>query len=101
MEVQGHSLVRTGKPVISAEEGVGGKRLRVQYSRRMNSAQQGLSYQVQFSNDLQTWVEADRPEQSFANDGTYEAVAVEDSVTIHDAPRRFARVVVSRILGQP
>ena len=96
LELAGSSLMRPGKPVISTENGVGGKRLRVKYSRRVNSAQQGVYYQVQFSGDLQTWEDAAQPEQSLATDGTYEAVAVDDAVTVSEASRRFARIVVSR-----
>ena len=91
------SLVPTGGPDITTESAAdGAKRLRVKFARRLHSAQNGLNYQVQFSDDLIDWEDASNPAQTLASDGTFESVEVEDTVSVTDAPRRFARVLVER-----
>lgn len=95
----GGGSVRTGPPAISTQSAPGGaKHLRVEYTRRKDSAQQGLGYRVQFSDDLVQWVDAATDGQTLASDATFEAVAVEDTVSATESPRRFARVLVERVV---
>ena len=68
----------------------------MEYSRRRDSARKGVSYRVQFSDNLIDWQDATQPEQTMASNSGFDAVAVEDSVTVKDSPRRFARVLVER-----
>lgn len=99
MSATGGALVRTGGPSIGIVTDVGGaKRLQVKYVRRLNAAQQGLEYKVQFSDDLATWEDATEPEQWLGSDGTFEARQVSDNVTSSQSPRRFARVLVDSLV---
>ena len=91
------TLVSTGAPNIGTYTGTdGAKRLRVEYSKRKDSAKLGVGYRVQFSEDLVNWVDAVLPAVTLAASGAFEAVAVEDTVTVEDVAARFARVLVER-----
>lgn len=95
--VNNGSLEKTGLPSISAVSGSNGKKhLRVQYSKRKNAALQGLSYKVQFSDDLTNWVDSSSPGLTLASNSSFDAVAVDDTVATDEAARRFARVLVER-----
>lgn len=98
MLMAGGNLVQPGLPSIGMVTDTGGdKRLRVQFVRRLNAAQEGLTYKVQFSDDLKSWEDATEPVQWLGSNSSYEAVQVSDTVTTA-APRRFARVLVNSVI---
>ena len=82
-----------GRPLLSEE---GGKA--IIYGRRMDRADHGLTYTVQFSHDLDHWVDNTAAPEVIADDGIIEAVRVPFPATIAtpqgDQEPRFARVRV-------
>jgi hypothetical protein len=98
MVLSGSTLVSPGMPLISAvaESGGSAQRLKVQFVRRMNDS--ALSYVVQFSNDLATWTDSAASPGVLGDDGTFQALEVQDTLTTADTPHRFARVKVGYAL---
>jgi hypothetical protein len=80
-------------PAISlADDGAGHFRLRIEYLRRVGSL---LTYTPQFGSGPGDWAEAANPVSVTPIDGEWQRCVVEDTLGTADAPRRFARVVVS------
>lgn len=87
-------LARPGLPRVILTGTGQEQKLRVEYPRRI--ADPGLTYTVQFSSDLVNWSNATETAAAISSDGTFEAMAVEDTRTLATDKRRFARVKIVR-----
>lgn len=88
------TLTRPGLPHIYLAGTGPARKLRVEYPRRL--ADPLLTYTVQFSSDLVTWTNATQQAEPVVSDGTFEAMAVEDTLTVDDTIHRFARLRIVR-----
>lgn len=70
------------------------KRLRVEFVRRKSSSSPGVSYEVEFSNDLTHFAPAGAPVRIDSIDANLERVVWEDAVGQSEMPARYARVKV-------
>ena len=87
-------LARPGLPRVILTGTGEEQKLRVEYPRRI--ADPGLTYTVQFSSDLVNWSNATETAAAISSDGTFEAMAVEDTRTQATDKRRFARLKIVR-----
>ena len=81
----------SGLPAVGTAAFAGSPRLQVEYLRRR--ATPGLTYTVQFSDDLVAWTNSTAAGTATTIDASWERVVVVDSIT--GTPRRFARVVAN------
>ena len=95
LTVTGGTLVSRGTPKGSLTGTGSQQRLRVEFIRRVADASQGLSYQVEFSDDLLHWTAATNSAVVEATSGGYEAVTVDDQTTGAVSVRRFGHVVIT------
>ena len=95
LTVTGSTLVSRGTPKGSLAGTGSQQRLRVEFIRRVADASQGLTYRVEFSDDLLHWTAATNSAVVEATSGGYEAVTVDDQTTGAVSVRRFAHVVIT------
>lgn len=69
-------------------------RLCVEFVRRKASTNPGITYRVEFTDDLSTWTVLPNPVSTVDIDPVWERVRYEDTVTPHQASRRYFRVTV-------
>lgn len=84
-------LAKTGMSIVQHT----GQVLAITYIRRKTAASEGLTYQVQFSDDLIAWTPATLPPTVIASNTDYEAVTVPDVVPTGPQPRRFVQLVIN------
>ena len=70
------------------------QRLRVEFIRRTSSSAAGVSYQVEFCSDLNSFAPSGSQVQVVPIDTNFERVTWEDGVSLNDVPTRFARVKI-------
>ena len=86
-------VTRRGPPVMRL---TGTNEFEVIFARRKETS--GLSYAVQFSNDLETWINIRVPQVVVATDAELEAVKLTFPFSLPaDQTRRFFRVIVTRL----
>lgn len=95
LTVTGGMLTQRGMPNTYLVGTGNQQRLRLEFIRRVSDASQGLTYRVEFSDDLATWTAATNAAVVLATSGGYEAVTVDDVTTGAARSRRFAHVVVT------
>lgn len=86
-------LGASGLPAAHLSPGLAGALFEVQFLRRKGASSAGLSYVVQFSDDLTKWTEGQPPIITSLGED-WDAVTVRDAAPASDRAR-FARVVVT------
>ncbi len=81
-----------GLPAVMLED-VSGDRLTIEFVRRTSVSGAGISYIVEFSNDLVTW-QALGTESSTSLNPRWDRVKITDTVTTDDEIKRFSRLRV-------
>jgi lysophospholipase L1-like esterase len=89
------AISERGAPRLAMANTQTGVDLRVIYGRRKDRAATGLSYAVQFSADLVSWVTSTATPTVLADDGTVEAVSVPYPFFVNGRKARFFHVVVT------
>ena len=83
--------VEPGLPAIWVEPAT--QRLRIEFLRRRQSANPGIRYNIEFSNDLVTWSSGGVILDETTLDTVWERVRFEDEQSLTgEAPQRFVRV---------
>jgi len=93
--VTGGTLTQTGLPHIYLTGTGTQQRLRVEFIERVTDASQGLTYLVEFSDDLIHWTTSNNAPQVMATSGGYQAVFVEDQTFLPVKTHRFGHVRVN------
>ena len=93
--MSGSTLTQTGLPHIFLTGTGTQKRLRVEFVERVADASQGLTYQVEFSDDLVHWAAAANAPQVMATSNGFQAVFVEDLIFGASKTYRFGHVRIS------
>lgn len=94
LQGSGNTITQTGLPVVTTTGTGDQQRLRVEFVRRLNDP--SLTYTVQFSDDLVNWSNATNAPVVQATNASFEAVAVEDVISIPAKARRYGRVSVTQ-----
>jgi len=94
----GEGLTTPGQPVVRAESGPGGVDRRALFGRRIDTLVAGLSYSVEFSADLSTWVPSAETPVVLGSDGTVQVVSVPYPLLVGAETARYFRV---RVVGPP
>ena len=87
--------ITPGSPTVSVTTTQTGVDFRALYGRRKDYAAAGVSYAVQFSADLATWVTSADTPTVIADNGVMEAVTVPYPLFINGKKAQFFRVVVT------
>ncbi len=91
----GGALVAAGQPILKLEPIAHGLDVRVLYSRRKDFQAAGLTYTVEFSTTLATWVPGTTVPTVLADDGTYQVVSVPYPPFVGGKKARFFRVRIA------
>ncbi|MGE9296506.1 MAG: hypothetical protein ACQKBV_09495, partial [Puniceicoccales bacterium] len=93
--IEGGVLSQRGEEVLEVLPSPVGTEFAVQFLRRINPEQLGLTYVVQFSHDMESWTSSNAEPVVLATDGEVEAVSVPyPFFTPNGRKARFARIVV-------
>lgn len=84
----------SGLPTAAVETLGGAQRLTLEFVRRTSASGSGLTYTPQFSSDLSDWQNVGSETVTPINP-RWERVKAADSLTLPDAPKRFARLSVT------
>jgi hypothetical protein len=96
IQVNGSTLNARGGPgVISVANGSGGTDRYAIFARRMDWQGSGITYTVEFSADLSTWVPSNATPTPVANDGEIEAVTIPFPPLVNGQPPKFFHVKVT------
>ncbi len=82
-----------GLPAVYVENAAGSDRMTMEFVRRTSGSGAGLTYIPEFSSNLANWQAAGTETMTTINT-QWERVKAADSLTIREAPRRFARLRV-------
>ncbi len=93
--VTGGVITQLGGPATRVTNILNSVQFRALYGRRKDYIAAGLTYTVQFSADLATWVSSVATPTVIADDGTIEAVTVPYPFFINGKKARFFRVTIS------
>jgi hypothetical protein len=88
-------ITQRGVPTTMVTNIPNGVQFNALYGRRKDYIAAGLTYTVQFSADLLTWVNSTATPTVIADDGTIEAVTVRYPFFINGKKARFFQVVVA------
>lgn len=83
-----------GLPRVRLENTAGNDRLTMEFVRRSATSGAGLTYIPEFSSDLVTW-QAVGTATTTAINPRWDRLNIQDPLTTHDTPRRFARLRVT------
>lgn len=96
VKVNGANLIAPGGPaVVSVTNDSGGTDHFAMFVRLIEWQASGITYVVEFSSDLTSWVTCNVTPNSVANDGTIEAVTVPNSALVYGLPPKFFHVKVT------
>jgi hypothetical protein len=95
IELNGNSVTKRGSPIVTV--GTNGTTVdpNAVFCRRKDAASVGLTYTIQFSSDLGTWVTSTVTPTVIADDGEYEVVKVHYPFSVNGRKAQFFHVVVS------
>ena len=91
----GGTIGRTGQPTTKFESTATGIDFRALFVRRVDHVPAGLTYSVQFSANLVTWMPSAEVPTVLANDGTHQIVSVPFPPFVGGKKARFFRVEVN------
>ena len=95
ISVTGGVITQLGSPTTRVTNVPGGVQFRALYGRRKDYMAARLTYTVQFSAELTTWVNSAAMPTVIADDGNIEAVTVPYPFFVQGKKARFFRVVVA------
>jgi alpha-tubulin suppressor-like RCC1 family protein len=96
VKASGGTLTSRGGPtVMSMPNGSGGTDHYAEFARRKDYLASGLTYRVQFTADLSTWIDSTDIPTPIGDDGEIEAVTVPYPPLVNGQPPRFFRVMVT------